>query len=72
MTTTTPTSDTTPVVSGTARLAAGERLTVTIGQQIFSEVISYYVDPEKCQACMICMRKCPAGAVSGGKNLIHI
>ena len=36
------------------------------------ELISYYVDPEKCQACMICLKNCPAGAISGGKNLVHV
>ena len=36
------------------------------------ELISYYIDPDKCQACMICLRKCPAEAVIGGKNKIHI
>ena len=36
------------------------------------ELISYYIDPDKCQACMICRRKCPAEAVDGGKKIIHI
>lgn len=36
------------------------------------ELISFYIDPEKCQACMICLRKCPADAVVGGKNKIHV
>lgn len=36
------------------------------------ELISYYIDPQKCQACMICMRKCPVEAIEGGKNLIHV
>jgi F420-non-reducing hydrogenase iron-sulfur subunit len=40
--------------------------------QLFSEVISYYIDPEKCQACMICARRCPVEAIIGGKNQIHI
>jgi len=35
-------------------------------------LISYYIDPNKCQACMICLRDCPAGAIEGGKNLIHV
>ena len=35
-------------------------------------LISYYIDPEKCQACMICLRQCPAGAIAGGKNQIHV
>jgi len=39
---------------------------------LFSEVISYYIDPEKCQACMICARRCPVGAIIGAKNQIHI
>jgi F420-non-reducing hydrogenase iron-sulfur subunit len=40
--------------------------------RLFSEVISYYIDPEKCQACMICARRCPVEAIIGGKNQIHI
>ena len=35
-------------------------------------LISYYIDPEKCQACMICLRQCPVEAISGGKNQIHV
>jgi ferredoxin len=40
--------------------------------QLFNEVISYYIDPEKCQACMICARRCPVEAITGEKNKIHI
>jgi NADH:ubiquinone oxidoreductase subunit F (NADH-binding)/(2Fe-2S) ferredoxin/Pyruvate/2-oxoacid:ferredoxin oxidoreductase delta subunit len=36
------------------------------------ELISYYIDPVKCRACMICLRKCPANAIDGGKKKIHI
>ncbi|MDP2647182.1 MAG: NADH-quinone oxidoreductase subunit NuoF [Desulfobacterales bacterium] len=36
------------------------------------ELIAYHIDPEKCTACMICLRKCPAAAVIGGKNTIHV
>jgi NADH-quinone oxidoreductase subunit F len=35
-------------------------------------LISYYIDPEKCQACMICFRQCPVVAIAGGKNQIHV
>ncbi len=35
-------------------------------------LISYYIDPEKCKACMNCLRKCPAGAVTGGKKVVHV
>jgi F420-non-reducing hydrogenase iron-sulfur subunit len=40
--------------------------------RLFSEVISYYIDPEKCQACMTCAKRCPSEAILGGKNLIHV
>jgi len=35
-------------------------------------LIAYYIDPKKCKACMICLRKCPTEAISGGKNRIHV
>jgi coenzyme F420-reducing hydrogenase delta subunit/ferredoxin len=40
--------------------------------RLFSEVISYYIDPEKCQACLICARRCPVEVIAGAKNQIHI
>jgi len=36
------------------------------------QLIAYHIDPDKCQACMICLRKCPAEAIDGGKKKIHI
>ena len=35
-------------------------------------LISYYIDPEKCQACMICHRNCPSNAIIGEKMKIHV
>jgi NADH-quinone oxidoreductase subunit F len=35
-------------------------------------LISYHIDPDKCQACMICLRQCPTGAIVGGKKQIHV
>jgi coenzyme F420-reducing hydrogenase delta subunit/Fe-S-cluster-containing hydrogenase component 2 len=40
--------------------------------RLFREVTSYYIDPEVCQACMICYKKCPVEAIDGGKNRIHV
>jgi NAD-dependent dihydropyrimidine dehydrogenase PreA subunit len=39
---------------------------------LLREVISYHIDPEMCQACMICGRRCPVGGIDGGKNRIHV
>ena len=36
------------------------------------ELISYYIDPGKCEACLICKKKCPSGAIDGVKDTIHI
>jgi NADH:ubiquinone oxidoreductase subunit F (NADH-binding)/(2Fe-2S) ferredoxin/NAD-dependent dihydropyrimidine dehydrogenase PreA subunit len=36
------------------------------------ELVSYYIDPKKCQACMICHRNCPVDAIIGEKMKIHV
>jgi len=40
--------------------------------QLFKEVVSYYIDPEKCQACMTCARRCPVEAIISAKGQVHI
>lgn len=35
-------------------------------------LISYYIDPEKCKACMICHWNCPVDAIIGEKMKIHV
>jgi NADP-reducing hydrogenase subunit HndC len=35
-------------------------------------LVSFYIDPDKCQACQICLRNCPVEAINGGKNIIHV
>jgi len=41
-------------------------------EKLLSEVLSYYIDPEKCQACMTCAKRCPAEAILSAKNQIHV
>lgn len=36
------------------------------------EIITYYIDPEKCQACGICAKNCPTGSISGKKGIVHV
>jgi NADH-quinone oxidoreductase subunit F len=35
-------------------------------------LISFYILPDKCQGCMLCMRNCPTQAIAGGKRLVHV
>jgi len=35
-------------------------------------LFSYYIDPAKCQACMICLKNCPSEAIIGEKGQIHV
>jgi NADH-quinone oxidoreductase subunit F len=39
---------------------------------VCKDLTSYYIDPDRCQACMLCLRQCPAGAIVGGKNQVHV
>ena len=37
-----------------------------------STLISYYILPDKCQGCGICLRNCPVDAIIGDKRMVHI
>lgn len=39
---------------------------------LFRNVVSYFVDPEKCQACSTCLKRCPVVAMEGGKLQVHV
>jgi Fe-S-cluster-containing hydrogenase component 2 len=41
-------------------------------ETLFRELPSYYIEPEKCQACMTCAKRCPAEAIISAKNQIHV
>jgi NADH:ubiquinone oxidoreductase subunit F (NADH-binding)/(2Fe-2S) ferredoxin/Pyruvate/2-oxoacid:ferredoxin oxidoreductase delta subunit len=36
------------------------------------ELISYYIDPAKCAACLLCLKRCPEGAIDGARQKIHV
>jgi F420-non-reducing hydrogenase iron-sulfur subunit len=40
--------------------------------RLFTEVVSYYIDPMKCQACTTCARRCPVEAIISAKGQVHI
>ena len=35
-------------------------------------LISFYIDPEKCQGCLICIRNCSLEAIVGDKRMVHV
>lgn len=35
------------------------------------DLITYQISPEKCEGCMVCLKSCPSGAVSGVKGEPH-
>ncbi|WP_319522301.1 hydrogenase iron-sulfur subunit [uncultured Desulfosarcina sp.] len=41
-------------------------------EELLGSVPSFYIDPDRCQACMICSRRCPVNAIDGRKNRIHV
>jgi len=39
---------------------------------VCKSLVSYFIMPEKCQACQICLRECPVAAIKGEKNIVHV
>jgi len=35
-------------------------------------LISYWIDPDLCRGCTICMKKCPSQGVEGERKLLHV
>ncbi len=39
---------------------------------VCTALTAYYILSDRCQGCLICLRKCPAEAISGDKRLVHV
>lgn len=40
--------------------------------RVCRDLINYFIQPERCRACMACLKNCPSGAIDGDKGLIHM
>jgi NADH-quinone oxidoreductase subunit F len=40
--------------------------------RVCKELISYRILPDKCKACMRCLKECPVKAIKGGKKRVHV
>ena len=40
--------------------------------KVCKSLIRYYIDPDKCPGCTVCLKNCPAGAVKGETKHIHV
>jgi NADH:ubiquinone oxidoreductase subunit F (NADH-binding)/(2Fe-2S) ferredoxin/ferredoxin len=39
---------------------------------VCQKLINFYILPDKCQGCGICLRQCPADAIVGDKRMVHV
>lgn len=39
---------------------------------VAEDLPAYYIDPELCVGCQICLNKCPIQGIDGGKKTIHV
>jgi NADP-reducing hydrogenase subunit HndC len=44
----------------------------TCPSKICKGLITYSITPEDCTGCMVCLRNCPTGAISGEKKEVHV
>jgi NADH-quinone oxidoreductase subunit F/NADP-reducing hydrogenase subunit HndC len=40
--------------------------------KVCKPLVKYYIDPDKCPGCTLCLKNCPAGAVKGETKHVHV
>ncbi|MFH0888015.1 MAG: NADH-ubiquinone oxidoreductase-F iron-sulfur binding region domain-containing protein [Planctomycetota bacterium] len=44
----------------------------TCPAHVCKALTAYYINPEKCTGCMVCLKQCPVNAITGGKKMVHV
>jgi NADH-quinone oxidoreductase subunit F len=40
--------------------------------KVCKDLMAFWIDPVLCQACLICLRDCPAQSIAGEKGMVHV
>jgi len=39
---------------------------------VCNKLVSFYILPDKCEGCQICLRSCPVEAIAGDRRMVHV